>query len=226
MSFKNIIVIIIVLLLFIIGVWFSSGDDMTVEGELITYNYVTESGDSLEVIYNPKTNKVKLNGLNWSGLEFDQIVSASGARYENKNEGLVLWNKGDEISLLKDDEIILTAYTNLVPQPVNELINQEWIWVSAIRDGEEITPNQTDSFSINFQSDGLMRGTTDCNSFSADYNLGGNKIILGPLASTKMFCQNSQEQVFIDLILGINNFVIENNSLVLNSTTSSMFFQK
>lgn len=225
MSFKNIIVIIIVLLLFIIGVWFSSGDDVMVE-ELITYNYVTESGDSLEVIYNPTTNKVKLKGLNWSDLEFDQIVSASGARYENRNEDLVLWNKGGEISLFKGDEIILTAYTNLVPQPVNELINQEWIWVSAIRGGEEINPNQTDSFSINFQSDGLIRGTTDCNSFSADYSLDGNKVILGPLASTKMFCQNSQEQVFIDLISGINNFVIEDNSLVLNSTTSSMFFQK
>jgi len=43
-----------------------------------------ESGNSIEVTFNPENATVTVSGNGYIGLVFKQTVSASGARYENK----------------------------------------------------------------------------------------------------------------------------------------------
>ena len=41
---------------------------------------------------------------------------------------------------------------------------------------------------IRFQADGRVSGTGGCNRFFGSYTLSGNKLSIGPLASTRMLC--------------------------------------
>jgi len=78
-----------------------------------------------------------------------------------------------------------------------------WRWVRTEMNSDEgINPQpSSDDFSITFNEDGSFSGTTDCNNF------GGNSFVVqdrrigwGPMFSTKMYCEGSQEQEFINLI--------------------------
>ncbi len=76
-----------------------------------------------------------------------------------------------------------------------------WTWIAAYyNDGKEIKPNQPRKFTITFSNDGKFSATTDCNSISGNYTAGANLISFGPIASTKMYCEGSQETDFIALL--------------------------
>jgi membrane-bound inhibitor of C-type lysozyme len=48
-----------------------------------------------------------------SGMDkiFLQTISASGARFENKDSGLIFWNKGKNAFIMQNDNI-LEPYSN------------------------------------------------------------------------------------------------------------------
>lgn len=50
-----------------------------------------------------------LDSQSYQGVEFTQVEAASGARYENKEKGLALWNKGNDITLYLNDSAIFTG---------------------------------------------------------------------------------------------------------------------
>lgn len=88
--------------------------------------------------------------------------------------------------------------------------NHKWIWVSTImNDGTSITPENPDSFSINFNEDGSFTGTTDCNSFFGKLTIENNKMVFGPIGSTKMFCEDSQEIDFLKALAEVESFLIK-----------------
>lgn len=63
-------------------------------------------------------------------------------------------------------------------------------------DGELIVPYRAASFEVRFAGE-TVQGTTDCNGFSGSYSVEDTALSFGPFASTKMYCEDSQEDVFI-----------------------------
>ncbi|MCD8507919.1 MAG: META domain-containing protein [Candidatus Pacebacteria bacterium] len=53
---------------------------------------------------------------------------------------------------------------------------------------------------LTFTNDGNIYGTTDCNGFGGSYTLDGTKISTSEFFSTMMFCENSQERDFMDMV--------------------------
>jgi len=134
-----------------------------------------------------------LTGLGYTDLVLTQAISASGARYTN-TEGFELWNKGNEITISKDGEILFTGSTE---QSESFSLFDAWVWRTMVVGGDAVVePSRPDAFIITFDSEGRVSGTTDCNSFSGAYTREGDVITVGPLASTKMFCADSQESQF------------------------------
>ncbi len=82
------------------------------------------------------------------------------------------------------------------------LTMKPWNWVSAsYNDGRQIKPLKADKFAITFGADGAFTAKTDCNSAGGKYAVGANKTItFSQIFSTKMFCEGSQENVFIGLL--------------------------
>lgn len=73
-----------------------------------------------------------------------------------------------------------------------------WVWEETVMNNDETTtPANPGDFTITFTSEGAY-GTTDCNNFSGSYDVDSEEgvISFGPLMSTKMACEGSQEMAF------------------------------
>ncbi len=82
-----------------------------------------------------------------------------------------------------------------------------WTWVKTTYNNDtEFVPNNTDAFVLTFQDSGSFSATTDCNAMSGTYEVVDNKITFGPIASTKMFCEGSQEQDFAAVLTEAQSF--------------------
>ncbi|MCA9363205.1 META domain-containing protein [Candidatus Kaiserbacteria bacterium] len=83
---------------------------------------------------------------------------------------------------------------------------KEWTWVKTTYNNDtELAPNQTDTFKLNFSED-TVAISTDCNSLSGNYTVEGNQITFGPMMSTRMFCEGSQEQEFAGMLMQVQSF--------------------
>lgn len=88
---------------------------------------------------------------------------------------------------------------------------QPWAWVKTRHNNDtELVPNNIDAFTLTFKDDGKFSATTDCNSLSGDYKVEGSNITFGPIATTLMFCEDSQEQEFSSMLNEVQSFFFTN----------------
>lgn len=101
-------------------------------------------------------------------------------------------------------------------EPVVLSLQRTWQWVSALyNDGRTITPKK-DVFRITFGTDGRFSAVTDCNRMSGPYVVEGDRITIGPITMTKMYCEGSQESIFGQLL--------ENTTLYRITDTGELLF--
>ena len=91
-----------------------------------------------------------------------------------------------------------------------------WLWTetSTNADPEEAvaTQPQSDAFTLTFNEDGSMNGTTDCNGFSGSYDLNSDDgFMFGPIMSTLMYCEGSQEGDFHNMLKNISTYFINDD---------------
>lgn len=85
---------------------------------------------------------------------------------------------------------------------------KKWEWIKTqLNDGTTIEPNKSGVFSITFNKDGTVNIKTDCNAMLGEYTVKEKTLTFGPLASTKMYCEGSQEQMFAQTLSNINGFL-------------------
>lgn len=78
---------------------------------------------------------------------------------------------------------------------------KEWKWVEAeFADGRVLTPTKPDVFNLTFGAGGGVAIGTDCNSMSSSYEAYSGALTFGPISSTKMYCEGSQEAEFAQLL--------------------------
>ncbi len=74
---------------------------------------------------------------------------------------------------------------------------------------------------LNFETDGQLYGLASCNNYRGQYQVTGETLTTGPLASTRMACApslNNQEQRFLELLGNTQYFEIDNvGRLILRS---------
>lgn len=196
--------------------------------------YVSETGDEAHVnYYSNNTASLTLIGSEYKDIQFTHATSASGARYENTDLGLILWEKAPDLTIYKDEEPIFSGrkWEVLAKDKIEKLLpSKKWFWAKTV-EGEitssnpvTITPKKTDVFSLAFSSDGNVTGTTDCNTFSGSYSIEGNQIKFGNFMSTLMYCEDSQEQEFVQMIK--NSLVsVSEDELMLQTEKETIFFE-
>ncbi len=210
----------IALLTIIIGGFILYGVRMEVKKEIVeqkneqvtstSTTYFSTDGETADVTYySDNTATLTLSNSEYQNVRFVIAMSASGARYENIEKGLVLWEKAPELTIYKDDKaIFIGSLYDWTSKEflLKELTSHSWVW-SQTRIGSDfknpdsvISPDDPNKFTITFSSDGKISGTTDCNNFSGTYSVDGETIEFGSLMSTLMYCENSKEQVFLKML--------------------------
>lgn len=130
--------------------------------------------------------------------------------------------------------IINSRLVEIVKNDINKkasvsLDSKTWAWVKTqYNDDKIIIPKQQDKFTITFKNSNLEI-TTDCNRGFGSYTLNNdNKITLGQLGATEMYCEGSQESEFMKMLSEINGYIFTDKGelvLDLKLDTGSMIFK-
>ena len=214
-----------------------TGDNIT----SVSAMYLSEKDKEASVTYySNKTASLDLLGTSSEKIMFDLAISASGARYENKERGLVIWEKAPELNIYKNDKLIYTGRKTEVVMEERQrklLTSGVWLWEQTFNGtGPEaasegiIKPKKYGDFTLVFTKDGKVSGKTDCNSFGGTYEFSSGTITFGPLASTLMYCEGSQEADFIKMLTNSTSSVVysynSSDQLTLENTVTINFFKK
>jgi heat shock protein HslJ len=107
----------------------------------------------------------------------------------------------------------------LTPLPENQsaLLAGTWHWTKTqMSDGKTVAPN-SDVFILTFNPDNMYYSTTDCNSVRGGYEFtdtsGGIK--MNPGASTMMYCEGSQESLYVRNLTSVNSYTFIDGQLVM-----------
>jgi heat shock protein HslJ len=220
MTTKNVLLIIIALAA-LGGGWYFMNKKPVAETvapaaadvEKTVVNYMSMTGDSVVVEYTGAESAL-LRSDELGVTRFDAAVSASGARYVSSDGTLVLWSKGDDVIISRGDAVIFEGAKPAEAGEQSALI-ATWKWVK--NEGESVlVPQQKDAFTITFATDSAASGTTDCNSFSGEYDVvADGSLSFGPQVSTMMFCEGSQESEFTESLRRVTSYAVSSDELVL-----------
>lgn len=255
-SFKKVVILSLVSIgILIIGISFSRKpvqsptipeESNKIVGEVFIYKN-SETNQSLKVSYDNNSDTATIYPNEINQVVFKATTTGSGARYANDEQHLILWNKGDDISLYLSDSLIFTgtletdskvsnspdlATSTISKDDENNLSGKIWVWKETIlKDGQKIIPQQAGKFTITFRENGKVSGTTDCNSFGGSYAVTDTNLKFGPFMSTLMACLsiNSQETEFHNMLEQTNSYAFDNKgNLVfkLNNLSTVVFEAK
>jgi heat shock protein HslJ len=117
---------------------------------------------------------------------------------------------------LKDGSVkTLQVTVNVVPG--NGLANTTW-QVQSLYGAQ--TPVPGSSMTIFFSSANTTNGSGGCNQFNGPYTLNGSSLVIGPLATTQMMCDQSlmtQEQMYFQALASVALYEISGNQLILKT---------
>ena len=104
-----------------------------------------------------------------------------------------------------------------------------WRWIRTVyNDGTIITPQKPEAFSLTLRKDGTVSVKTDCNSMSGNYVVSGKRIEFKDMATTLMYCEGSQEQVFSSMLGNVQSFLFTSRGelvLELKFDSGSIIFR-
>lgn len=133
-----------------------------------------------------------------------------GGNTEPQGEDLELNNQaeagliepGEETPVIEGEEEVFISDSTLG--------SSSWLWLESLVADEQVFPNQVDAFVVNFdEGEGQVSIQTDCNTNFGSYQADETKLEFGKLASTRMFCDDSQENLFIDQLTQADSYQID-----------------
>lgn len=99
------------------------------------------------------------------------------------------------------------------------IVNRNWVECPMAGCGEPA--GSTDTYrTIVFTEDNRIYGTSGCNKYFGTYQVDGNRISFGPIAITRMRCEDdsmAQEQAFLEAIQNTETYQIDLTSLTLSA---------
>lgn len=110
----------------------------------------------------------------------------------------------------------------------NYLKNTTWRWVgSTMIEGTEeavIKPKDENAFILTFSNDNTISSRTDCNTLGGSYTISENNLSFGPMMSTLMYCEGSQETEYAAQLAQVQSVSLDADRLDLNIPNGKMLF--
>lgn len=104
----------------------------------------------------------------------------------------------------------------------------EWKWQKTVyKDNKEVFPKNKDAFVATFTKAGDATFRTDCNTLNASFETGTGTITFGPMMSTKMFCEGSQEVEYSEMLSKVEKYIFTSRGelILLTENGGSMIFR-
>jgi heat shock protein HslJ len=131
---------------------------------------------------------------------------------------------GDQLTLKDSNGTVVASYT----AQSQDLSGTAWLTTSINNGNQAVVSLITGSeLTAEFGKDGTLSGSAGCNSFTGSYKVDGDKITIGPLASTMMACDQpegvmDQEAQYLAALQSAATYSIEGNRLELRTADDAM----
>jgi heat shock protein HslJ len=144
---------------------------------------------------------------------------------------VVLFGCGEVIPTDNVPSPAMEEFLPMVPVKDDPALAGKWIWEKTVMNNDTIvTPKKADVFSITFDlAEKKISGTTDCNGIFGEYTFTENGISFSPMAMTRMFCQDSQETEFSNMIADATGYMFTKEGdlvLLLKLDSGAVVFKK
>lgn len=218
--------------------------DLNNDGKLdVAYLVTQDAGGSGTFYYAVAALKTENGYVGTNAVLLGDRIAPQSA---NTSEGGVVFNyaiqaEGEpmatspSLGVSKFLKVIDGVLTEVVPNYPTEadsapmsLDTKTWTWVATeLSDNTVVTPVQVDAFSVTFATDKTFSVTTDCNNAFGSYEVTNSTITLSEMGSTRMYCEDSEESVFIQFLSDASAYQFtESEELVLNlKQGGSMLFR-
>jgi len=112
---------------------------------------------------------------------------------------------------------------------VRTLGMKSWVWEKTLYNNDtSFEPQKVGIFTIIFGDDQRVQIGTDCNRMQGAYKLDSKQIEFTDIISTRMFCEDSQEQLFEGMLKNVSSYFFTSRGqliLELQFDSGSMIFQ-
>jgi heat shock protein HslJ len=132
--------------------------------------------------------------------------------------------KGDQLTLKDSSGKVVASYK----AQSQDLSGSSWL-VTGYNNGKEAVVSVTigTELTADFGKDGTLSGNSGCNTYTGSYKVDGDKITIGPLASTMMFCNEpegvmEQEAQYLAALQSAATYRIEGEMLELRTADDAM----
>lgn len=104
---------------------------------------------------------------------------------------------------------------------------KKWQWVRGVSpEGKTVVPKKPEAFVLTFQSGDRFSATTDCNGLGGSYTQKETELSFGNMISTLMYCEGSDEQVFVSMLSEVRALhFTSKGELVLSLPSGELVFK-
>ena len=96
-----------------------------------------------------------------------------------------------------------------------------WIYTEDVSGNIKFTPKRSEAFKMQFTED-RMSSATDCNTMGGSFIVEGQNLSFGPLMSTLMYCDGSDEAVYSLSLGSTSSYEIKEEKLRLTNTVGEV----
>jgi len=202
---------------------------LAAEGEIKTI-FVGPTLVDCEGVAPQKCMQVKENPEEEYSLFYDQIEGfdfEEGYEYELVVQVQQVENPPADGSSLRYVLVSVENKESVGDMGVVQLEGTEWVVKTyQNQDGELVEPLSGTFTSAKFE-EGQVNGNAGCNTYFGGYELDGDEIKIGPLASTEMFCGNppgvmDQEMAFLSAMGNAAEYKIEDEQLLITDAAGEV----
>ncbi|MDM7912351.1 MAG: META domain-containing protein, partial [Methanotrichaceae archaeon] len=182
-----------------------------------TGSYVTEG------------NNINISGV-ISTLMFcmDNISTQESDYFMNLNRAATYNISGNLLRMMDINGTVILTYSVVQPLP---LVGTNWSMLNYNNGRALLSALTGTEVTALFSVDGNLSGTAGCNNYRASYQIDGNNIMIGPAATTRMFCSEpegimEQESDYLKALESAAIYRIDRQQLWLffaNNSTAAIF---
>jgi heat shock protein HslJ len=155
----------------------------------------------------------------------DQAVMDQEAAYlKALGEAKTFAVQGEKLTLKAGDGTVLAVFQ----AQSQDLAGSRW-QATAFNNGSQavIGVLEGTTLTLEFDKEGNLSGSAGCNNFNGPYQLDGDQLTVGPLASTMMMCEDpqgvmEQESQFLAALQSAGTYLIEGDVLELRTKDDAL----
>ena len=116
----------------------------------------------------------------------------------------------------KEPSVEIGFVSDTDPESSLDLSGSVWTWHALLVNNTNLEIASPEAFKLTFTSDQTFSSATDCNTLNGFYrSTHGSAIKFSNIASTKMYCESSQEDIYKSVLSAVESYSLTANELSL-----------